>query len=929
MPQDGDYTYNTVLGGVSVSGYTGTGGDITIPSTLGGQQVLVIGGSAFYNNQNITSVVIPEGVTLIDTDAFYNCLKLVSVSIPSTVTIINRGFVSCTSLTSFTAPDNLFTLNDSFGGCTSLNNVVLNDTLVNMVGYVFIGCTSLTHITIPSSVTILPSYAFSGCTSLTDVTLSEGLLTIEYGAFDSCSSLVTIHLPSTLTHIGTNAFSDCTSLTYINIPNNEISLNNTFVNCTSLVKMYIPSDAYLNGGAFTGCTNLKCLICDAFPMWRENFTGCDNLTDIILKGSVDEGYDGWANGTPATMRVHARIGSVYPVEGEKYYGATMGAPLIGDYTYDLNLTVNITYYVGSGGDITIPSTINDYPISGISQHAFSYDQNITSVVIPDIRFISAWAFKDCINLNAIIFNDITTIGSGVFNGCSSLTSITFLSRVAPTSVGSYWIDGTDPNILGHTYEVSNFPMFGEQFYGLTIGTYLIPTVPDAPTDITATFEVINIHLTWVAPLNDGFSNILYYNIYRSDTETGTYDLITGTMTTEYIDTNTVPIHNYWYKITAVNYMGEGSSSTPVLFSTPAKPPSVPQNVALTPTSLTVILTWVASADDGGAAVTTYNIYRSNTERGTYNKVASVISSILTYTDAVPVAGERYWYKMSATNSAGEGDKSVAQSITMSVSTSRNVSISLFNGNPLLKWDAPYSTPNIFEYEITEQTTNKTIVVSGVVHELIHVDTTPGETYRYEIVAKSAYGVSGVGVLSDPIVAGVDTTLLSLTNLVKNGSFDTGTEEWNFAGVGFSMAGESDATFYEGAALISGTAVYQPLITKVGHTLFGVTVGIKKSGANLAFGISNENDIIQETYSIRYRTDKNIYCNIKYPNVSVFLGTLTEGSIGTAVFDGVMIFDLTETYGHGAVMITDESAYMNMIRSVSGGYWEGSTPVIKE
>lgn len=48
--QGGDYTYTVTAGQAQITGYTGAGGDVTIPSTLGGAPVTSIGDQAFSGN---------------------------------------------------------------------------------------------------------------------------------------------------------------------------------------------------------------------------------------------------------------------------------------------------------------------------------------------------------------------------------------------------------------------------------------------------------------------------------------------------------------------------------------------------------------------------------------------------------------------------------------------------------------------------------------------------------------------------------------------------------------------------------------------------------------------------------------------------------------------------------------------------------------
>ena len=104
--QDGDFTYNMSNGAATVIRYTGAGEAITIPSTLGGYPTIVIGGYAFMNSQShdhITSVIIPDSVTIIGTYAFALLSGMTSVTIGNGVTTIgSNAFEDCPILSSIT-----------------------------------------------------------------------------------------------------------------------------------------------------------------------------------------------------------------------------------------------------------------------------------------------------------------------------------------------------------------------------------------------------------------------------------------------------------------------------------------------------------------------------------------------------------------------------------------------------------------------------------------------------------------------------------------------------------------------------------------------------------------------------------------------------------------------------------------------------------
>lgn len=86
------------------------------------------------------------------------------------------------------------------------------------------------------------------------------------------------------------------------------------------------------------------------------------------------------------------------------------------------------------GDITIPSTMGGYPVTGIGEFAFSDCFDLTSVVIPDcVTEIGIYAFSDCNSIESIVLpKNLTEINEGVFEGLESLTSIEI-----PDSVTSF------------------------------------------------------------------------------------------------------------------------------------------------------------------------------------------------------------------------------------------------------------------------------------------------------------------------------------------------------------------------------------------------------------------------------------------------------------------------------------------------------------
>ena len=88
---------------ITITGYTGPGGNVTIPASIDGKVVSYIGRNAFQGCTSLTSVTIPNTVSMIEENAFQGCTSLTSVTIPNSVARIGTiAFCSCPSLTSVT-----------------------------------------------------------------------------------------------------------------------------------------------------------------------------------------------------------------------------------------------------------------------------------------------------------------------------------------------------------------------------------------------------------------------------------------------------------------------------------------------------------------------------------------------------------------------------------------------------------------------------------------------------------------------------------------------------------------------------------------------------------------------------------------------------------------------------------------------------------
>ena len=77
----GDYSYTVKADGtVEITGYSGSGRDITVPGELDGHAVTSIGSEAFMENEQIKSVGLPDSVGAIGSRAFSGCISMKNVT---------------------------------------------------------------------------------------------------------------------------------------------------------------------------------------------------------------------------------------------------------------------------------------------------------------------------------------------------------------------------------------------------------------------------------------------------------------------------------------------------------------------------------------------------------------------------------------------------------------------------------------------------------------------------------------------------------------------------------------------------------------------------------------------------------------------------------------------------------------------------------
>ena len=267
------FTLNDDGQSFTLSGTTDNiGENVIIPSTHIGKKVTAIGESAFYQNEKVENIVVPDSITSIGGWAFFKCNNLISISLPDSITAIGD--------------------------------------------WTFYNCKSLINITLPSSLTYIGKGAFADCNKLAGVKFSNSLTTIGQQAFWGCDWLTEIHIPQSVMSIGQGAFSNCYNLSSITVDANNINYYSS-ENCLIFKRTNI---------LICGCKN-NIIPDGVVGIDNYAFEYCWGLKSIVIPKSVvfigEFAFD-WANGlTVIGVETGSPRALDYPCDlTTVYYGGT-------------------------------------------------------------------------------------------------------------------------------------------------------------------------------------------------------------------------------------------------------------------------------------------------------------------------------------------------------------------------------------------------------------------------------------------------------------------------------------------------------------------------------------------------------------------------------------------------------------------------------
>lgn len=316
---------------------------------LSGKGIKVIGGTAFVNDKlsngtsesvygykyadQLTSIVIPEGVTKIQSAAFYYCIALKSIDLPSTLEKIESSAFELyvegnpnelTTKVDFSKCTNLKTVGASaFNGCGGIDEISLPSTVKYIgarafsntnaykaffeglenskeVKYEIVGDILLwiympgseTTLSVPDGIRMIAGGACSGWDSGIVPTTSEGLRPEWSSRYNISNVVIKVEIPDSVEVIGDNAFYNMKTVKELTISGNVKTIGDgAFSFCGGLEKVTLEEGVKeINANAFSSCTSLMSITLPSTLEYigSSAFAACASLKTLVTPEGITE-----------------------------------------------------------------------------------------------------------------------------------------------------------------------------------------------------------------------------------------------------------------------------------------------------------------------------------------------------------------------------------------------------------------------------------------------------------------------------------------------------------------------------------------------------------------------------------------------------------------------------------------------------------------
>ena len=565
-------------------------------------------------------------------------------------------------------------------------------------------------------------------------------------------------------------------------------------------------------------------------------------------------------------------------------GTVMGAPYEG-FEYVLiedDTEVQITKYIGAGGDVVIPPSIEGKSVTAIGNYAFQMCSSLTSIEMPDsIVTIGRSAFQDCVGLTSVIIPaNVKSIGIASFSDCTSLSDITLPDGLL--QIGSYAFDYCPnltsliipdsvtridksafrdcANLISVTLPNSLTTLGDSVFFGCVNLTSII--IPEGVPSLGSllfqgctrlTSVVIPESVTVIS--SDAFAdceNLISVTLPDSLTTLGgSAFLRCDNLTSIVIPANVGAIGGQAFadcgSLTEIKFMGDAPTvganwirnhdpdlviyhlGSAIGFDAeawvglnliPLFSPGAPQDVRAVGHRESVVVPWDASLTDGNSTITGYEVlYNAGEGWIKYGDILSADERSITLTGLE--AGKSYEFAVKAINAIGASAMSDASSaMPFTTPAAPQISAVAGDGCVTLSWNELVAPENGWaDIDYYVIYVDGVEVDQTVVASCIVTELNNGQSYSFVVVAHNAAGDS---VLSNSVLATPFTVPDAPTGVTASAGDGQVTLNWTAP----AFDGGSPISAYE---IWLGTSDNASKWTKHGESLNASTLNATVSG----------------------------------------------------------------------------------------------------
>ena len=343
-------------------------------------------------------------------------------------------------------------------------------------------------------------------------------------------------------------------------------------------------------------------------------------------------------------------------------------------------------------------------------------------------------------------------------------------------------------------------------------TSTVPYAPDAPA--VTVLSPSSVSVTWSAPSDDGGETITGYDLQYRETGTTDWTQVSDETGTSYTITGLSAGTEYEVQVRATNSLGDSDWSTSGTATTTTRIPDAPDALTITAGSATLEISWSEPAEDGGVAITSYDLQYRETGTSAWSQVLDLTGTSYTITGLS--AGTGYEVQVRATNSLGDSGWSTSGTATTATtvpSAPAAPTVTAASSSSVeVDWDAPTEDggTTVTGYDVQYRASGGstwTQIDNLTATETTITSLSSDTTYEVQVRAQNSNGegswsVTGEGdtappPLTDDAIRGADylTTEPSI-QLLASSPGDTTT-----SGIRWRVSGTEDETLEEQPGLL--------------------------------------------------------------------------------------------------------------------------------